>query len=461
MGGHSPDGSLGGVSAAPVSRRSAIALFGSVLIGGCVAACTGRSDASAGATTTSASPASTEAASFFDTSKVHAISMQVDSAALKTMLQTYVSSGDKDWIKAGVTIDGRTFSDVGIKLKGNSSLRGATVDSKPEDLPWRIRLDKYVKGQTLGGDSDFTVRANAMETSLNEAVALVLLRAAGFASEDAVETRFSVNGSAAALRLTLQNLDDTWVAAEFPDAGKDSVLYKSDSDGNWSWRGDGGDYSTSFDIEAGKDGDYAPVIALLDLVDNGTAAQIAEKLPTMLDVDSLARYLAFEDLIDNFDDIDGPGNNSYLFYDSATKKFTVVAWDHNLAFGASPAGGPGGGGGGQGGGGRGGAPGGANDGGGFPGGGGNGGGGNNNGGGGRGGMSGNNPLVTAFKANAEWMALYTKATADLKAELFTSGLLTKTVDSWSAVITADASDLVPAATVTSEAATITKYASGS
>ena len=35
------------------------------------------------------------------------------------------------------------------------------------------------------------------------------------------------------------------------------------------------------------------------------------------------------------DDIDGPGNNSYLFWDSATGMFTVVAWDHNLAFGAS------------------------------------------------------------------------------------------------------------------------------
>ena len=59
-----------------------------------------------------------------------------------------------------------------------------------------------------------------------------------------------------------------------------------------------------------------------------------------------------QDLIDNFDDINGPGNNSYLYYDSETGVFTVVAWDHNLAFGirnndgfgpgGGPAGGPGG-----------------------------------------------------------------------------------------------------------------------
>ncbi len=50
-------------------------------------------------------------------------------------------------------------------------------------------------------------------------------------------------------------------------------------------------------------------------------------------------HLAFQDAINNFDDIDGPGNNSYLFWDSETGVFTVVAWDHNLAFGGNGAGG--------------------------------------------------------------------------------------------------------------------------
>lgn len=39
------------------------------------------------------------------------------------------------------------------------------------------------------------------------------------------------------------------------------------------------------------------------------------------------------DLIQNTDDIDGPGNNSYLFYDDTTGIVTIVPWDMNLAFG--------------------------------------------------------------------------------------------------------------------------------
>ena len=373
-----------------------------------------------------------------DESKLHTIGVEVDEAALKEMIQTYLDQGDKEWIKATVTIDGETFQDVGIKLKGNSSLRQITVDTPAQELPLRIRLDKYVDGQNADGYSDFTVRSSSSETAINEAVALDLLSDAGLASEEAISTRFSVNGSDEKLRLTVQNLDDTWVEQNFPEAGADSVLYKSDADGDWSWRGEDGDYTSSFEVEAGKE-TYAPLIELLDLVNNGTAAEIAKKLPTLLDVDSFASYLAFEDLIDNFDDIDGPGNNSYLFWDSATKKFAVVAWDHNLAFGSSP-----GGGGGRADGGRGGGmpagqrPSGMPE--------------------GRGPMTKENPLSTAFLANAEWKTLYEQATTDLQAKLIDDGTLTETVDDWSRLLTTGASDLVATDTLTTEADKIRSYA---
>lgn len=373
-----------------------------------------------------------------DESKLHTISVEVDEATLREMIQTYLDQGDKEWIKATVTIDGETFDDVGIKLKGNSSLRNITVDTPAQELPLRIRLDKYVDGQNADGYSDFTVRSNSSETAINEAVALDLLSDAGLASEEAISTRFSVNGSDEKLRLTVQNLDDTWVEQNFPEAGADSVLYKSEADGDWSWRGKNADYSSSFEIEAGKD-DYQPLIELLDLVNNGTVAEIAEKLPDLLDVDSFATYLAFEELIDNFDDIDGPGNNSYLFWDSATKKFTVVAWDHNLAFGSSP-----GGGGGRADGGRGGGmpagqrPSGMPE--------------------GRGSKTKENPLSTAFLANAEWKTLYQQATTDLQAKLIDNGTLTETVDDWSQLLTTGASDLVATDTLTTEADKIRSYA---
>lgn len=447
----------------------------------------------------------------FDPDVLHTVSIDIPADTLTDVLQTYADSGDKKWAKATVTIDGATFTDVGIKLKGNSSLRGVTASSKAESLPWRIRLDKYVDGQNLGGYTDFTIRGSSTATAMNEAVALDLLGDAGLATEQAAETRFSVNGSAATLRLAVQNLDETWVEQNFPDAGADSILYKSDADGDWSWRGEDGDYTSSFEIEAGPD-DYAPLIALLDLLNNGTDAEKAEKLPDLVDLDSFATYLAFEDLIGNFDDIDGPGNNSYLMWDSATKKFTIVAWDHNLAFGSGPGAGgqgafPGGGQGGQGGmrpGGQGGtAQNGTGQGGtdntgdasgnmpalpdgftpptdlpegftpptdgalptdGFPAPGGDGQqgdgqGGAPNGRGGRGGMPGgkSNPLVNAFNAVTDWTALKTAATQELQQTLIDSGARDESVAKWEKLLTGSATDLVSADTIAKEADTIRDF----
>lgn len=461
-----------------LTAAATMALTSALLLGGCTA-----DDEHRAAATSDG---------LWDATAVHSIEVEVDDDAVAAMIGTYLDSGDKEWITGDVTIDGETFSDVGLKLKGNSSLKQISTDTPAQDLPWRIRLDKFVDGQELDGWTDLVVRSSTSRTALNEFVALDLLEEADLASEQAIATRFSVNGGDETLRLTLQNLDEPWVEENF--TGTEGTLYKAEAEGDWSWRGEDGDYSTAFEVEAGEE-DYAPLIALLDLVNNGTDEEVAQQLPELLDVEAFARYLAFEELVDNFDDIDGPGNNSYLYVDSETGVATVVAWDHNLAFGASPAAGGAQGAGGAGGvrgdddgemptdlptdmpdgfptdlptdlptdmpagmptdgpvgpggdsapdrpSGEGGAPGGA-------------------GGAGMGGAAagGDNPLVQRFLANADFTALYEQARTDLQADLYDSGVLEETVSRWKEVLDEGASDLVDTGTIASEAEQISAYA---
>jgi spore coat protein CotH len=69
-----------------------------------------------------------------------------------------------------------------------------------------------------------------------------------------------------------------------------------------------------FELEAGGTGDdaadLAPLIDLLAFLDTSDEATFVAELPGRLDIDGFAVYLAMMDLLDNFDDIDGPGNNS-------------------------------------------------------------------------------------------------------------------------------------------------------
>ena len=419
-------------------RLTVLATLASLTLTGCAADPTPSSSSSI----STAAQDVAEGTGVWDASTVHEISVDVDEDAVAAMIDTYQDSGEKEWIEATVTIDGETYERAGLRLKGNSSLRGVTDDADPTDLPWLIRLDEFVDDQSVDGWSDFIVRSNGSQTALNEAVALDLLAEAGLASEHAIPSSFSVNGADARLRLVVQNLDEEWEAENF---STDGLLYKAEAGGDWSYRGDDPDsYTDVFDQETGDD-DLTPLIDFLQFVNESSDEDFVAELPERLDVESFARYLAFEDLVGNFDDIDGPGNNAYLRWDAESGGFTVVAWDHNLAFGGSPGGmggGPGGGFGGS----RGERPEGMPE---MP-------DGERPGGmpeGGPGGRmpGGSNVLVERFTAVDEWAALVEQAGADLTEQLVDSGYAEEVLDRWAGVLTDQAGDLVDATVVREEA----------
>lgn len=272
---------------------------------------------------------------FFNTEQVHTIDLEVDETVLAEMIAAYQEDGSKNWIEATVTIDGETFQNVGLKLKGNSTLKSAIQQStdslNAEELPWVIRLDKYVDDQAYLGRTRFVIRKNNTESSMNEALALAMLEEAGVATQASAFTRFTVNGSAEKLTLVVDVPDDDlWTEEQF---GANGLLYKAEAGGDYSYRGtEATDYADAFEQKYGDD-DLTPLITFLDFINNSTDEEFAENLSNYLDVEAFAAYLVMQDLVGNDDDIDGPGNNSYLYYDFDTQKMTVVAWDQNLSFG--------------------------------------------------------------------------------------------------------------------------------
>ena len=105
-------------------------------------------------------------AAVYDPTAVHAISVEFDPAAFEAMVETFRSTGDKEWIRATVTIDGTRFEDVGLRLKGNSTLREVSTDSDPAQIPWLIKLHEFVDGQDIDGYSQFVLRASSTQTAL-------------------------------------------------------------------------------------------------------------------------------------------------------------------------------------------------------------------------------------------------------------------------------------------------------
>ena len=139
-----------------------------------------------------------------------------------------------------------------------------------------------------------------------------------------------------------------------------------------------------------------------------------------------ARYTATMNLLVNGDDMAGPGQNYYLWYDLGTKKISVISWDLNLAMTGNAAASPdeqlsiGGGGNGAGGGGGGAMrPPGQNDDAGAP-----------LAGSGRGG----NELKERFLASAAFQTAYDDAYAELYQQLYASGTAAGLLDAIAAVV---------------------------
>ena len=314
-----------------ISRRGVFAAVGLGAVGAVIlSGCGSFGETSAGV---SSGKAGKVTDGYLDPDSLHSVEITVDQNAYQEMIAAYTSNRTKNWIEATVTVDGVAHEKAGLKLKGNSSLQGISADSEPQKLPWLVRFDKFVDGANHDGMTRMVIRASSSTSALNEAVALDLLATTGLASEKAAHISLSVNGSDPVLRLTCQDLDESWVAQNFDVAG---LLYKAESTGDYTYRGtDESAYKDVFDQETGK-ANLTPLIEFLQFINESSDADFQSGLAQRVDVDKMVTYLAFEDVIDNFDDITGPGNNSFLWWAEQANQMTVVAWDHNCAFGLKP-----------------------------------------------------------------------------------------------------------------------------
>ena len=278
---------------------------------------------SAGTGTTTA-----ETALFADGAS-HEVSIEWDEAAYADMIAAYEADGSKEWIQADITIDGTLVSGIGVRLKGNSTLRslsgdgngngngpkggGAAVSSGissnvPKSLPLLIDFDKYVDGQTYQGLTELraTPRASCPERGpgtgphRGERPGHSALR---------LHHVYSVNGSATQTRLLFENPDEAYADALFDTTG---VLFKSDAESSFTYQGD--DLATSREqfkqLDAKDAEDCRTIVDFLKWLSEASDEELDAGLADRVDVESFARYAATMNLLVNGDDIASPAETT-------------------------------------------------------------------------------------------------------------------------------------------------------
>lgn len=277
----------------------------------------------------------------FDTDTVLDINIRIHADAFQNMLDNAIS---EEYVSCDVEIGGKTFTDVGIRPKGNTSLSSIVNDPDSDRYSFKLEFDKYIEGQTCFGLDKLVLNNNyADATNMKEAIVYDMYRFLGADASLYNYARLSVNGEYFGVYLALEAVEESFMLRNYGAAN--GALYKPEGMnlGGGGQGGDGGgrggadlnytdddldSYETIWEGEVTDTGkqDHKRVVAALKAVSEG------KDLETYLDVDNLLRYMAVHTFVVNADSLSGNMAHNYYLYESGGR-LNILPWDYNLSFG--------------------------------------------------------------------------------------------------------------------------------
>ena len=289
-------------------------------------------------------------ATVFPDDRVHRIELTItpeDWAAMQADLAANMRGGggaDLDftpiWVEGTLTFDGADWLHTGIRYKGNSSLSSA-YRSRDGKFPFKLDFDEWedtypsVQNQRFYGFKQLNLGSNYMDSSfMREKVASDLFRAFGVPAAHAAFCEVWIDKGEgpefAGIYTLVEEVDDTVCEEQFAD--DTGNLYKPDGDAATFAAGT---FDTAeFDLKTNEEeADYADVRALYDVLHDPTrttdeAAWMAS-LEAVFDVDHFLRYLAVNQVIQNWDTYGMMTHNYFLYADEGV--LTWIPWDNNEA----------------------------------------------------------------------------------------------------------------------------------
>lgn len=259
------------------------------------------------------------------------------------------------WVTATLSFEGQTWTNVGIRYKGNSSLMTAWNDSS-EKLPFKLDFDQFeseypeIENQRFYGFKQLSL-ANGFgdATFMRETMAYDLLAEAGLTAAATAFYEVTLDYGAGpvnlGLYLMIEVVDDTVVDRVFGD--DNGNIYEGDGAAASLAEGTFDQISDSFQKENNEDeADWSDIEELYNVLHatnrTSDAAAWRASLESVFAVDSFLEWLALSTIIQHWDAYGAMSHNYYLYHDPDTDQLTWISWDHNLILGANP-GGPNGG----------------------------------------------------------------------------------------------------------------------
>lgn len=267
----------------------------------------------------------------FDQSTVHEIDIQIAEEDWENMLE---NARDEEYHRANLLIDGELFRDVGIRTKGNNSLR-LTDRYGHQRFSLKVEMDHYGFNHYYGLDK-FSLDSSFQDNSyLKSFLVYDMMTFMDVPSPLTSYTWVKVNGEDWGLFLAIEEPEEAFAARNF---GKDyGQLYKP---GYRSLEDENADVALRY-IDNDPDSypgifnhakfnptkaDEKRVVEALRVLATG------EDLDSVIHVDEVLRFFVAQVFVVNLDSYLGPTGHNYFLYENEGK-ISMLPWDYNLAFG--------------------------------------------------------------------------------------------------------------------------------
>ncbi|HPR87737.1 MAG TPA: CotH kinase family protein [bacterium] len=223
---------------------------------------------------------------------------------------------------------------IGFRLRGNTSREAAKKSFK-------ISFNSFVRGRQFHGLDKLNLNGEHNDPAIiRSKLCFDLYQDIGRVASRASHARLYINGRYYGLYISVEHIDDEFIARHFADDSGNlwKCLYPADLTflGNdprfYMQLSSGG--RPAYELTTNEErGDFSPLARFIRVLNLTPAALLPDSLEALLDVPGVLQYFAMNTLVGSWDDYRALMNNYYLYYEPSTARFTLIPYDYDNTFG--------------------------------------------------------------------------------------------------------------------------------
>ncbi|WP_336771548.1 CotH kinase family protein [Paenibacillus sp. MMO-58] len=258
----------------------------------------------------------------FPKDKVVDVNITIDEDQFQDIID---NASAEEYHAASVDYNGEHFDNVGIRAKGNLSLRSVVQMDDSDRYSFKISFDEYVN-QTLGGISKINLNNNYSDVSyMREFLTYELAEQMGLPTPKFSFVNVYVNNKLWGFYLAVEQVGDEYLNRNFGNSY--GALYKGimGTGSDLLWIDDKLDSYPGL-AQKSKSSNNDILIDMLKELNSGT------DLEKYINVDDALGYISLNVATNNMDSYLGSNKQNYYLYEDKGV-FSILPWDYNMAFG--------------------------------------------------------------------------------------------------------------------------------